>query len=157
MQTLKQRARSLVFSLKRSATLANGPFTTSKGTGGGRSRVEEAERRGSKLEREGKRWRNTYIYVYTQVRIYACRKGAKSIVDKCKDCSRTILREGMMIPRIDSRGVVVNAALEIKREKGKRQRDLFERKGECNTRVSLMGFVITGKFYSFIPLAIVQP
>lgn len=104
-------------------------------------------------ERDG----GIHIYVYTQVRIYACRKGAKSIVDKCKDCSRTILREGMMIPRIDSRGVVVNAALEIKREKGKRQRDLFERKGECNTRVSLMGFVITGKFYSFIPLAIVQP
>ena len=98
-----------------------------------------------------------YICVYTSTYIGACRKGAKSIVDKCKDCSRTILREGMMIPRIDSRGVVVNAALEIKREKGKRQRDLFERKGECNTRVSLMGFVITGKFYSFIPLAIVQP
>lgn len=70
MQTLKQRARSLVFSLKRSATLANGPFTTSKGTGGGRSRVEEAERRGSKLEREGKRWRNTYIYVYIHKYVY---------------------------------------------------------------------------------------
>lgn len=67
MQTLKQRARSLVFSLKRSATLANGPFSPSKGTGGGRSRVEEAQRRGSELEREGKRWRNVYIYICTYV------------------------------------------------------------------------------------------
>lgn len=121
MQTLKQRARSLVFSLKRSATLANGPFSPSKGTGGGRSRVEEAERRGSELEREGKRWRNVYIYILVCVYAHACRKGAKSIVDKCvgKDCSRTIVRQGMMILRIDSRGGVVNVALKRRKEKKK--------------------------------------